>query len=117
MAVTFRNNYIEITAGANQSIASGDISAGGFTQLRVRKIRWVAASGAVVGHNAQILDDSGGNVIWEAVVTAIGAGGEFQTESDFVQGFDLRATDLTGLRATVDSGVLYIYLGGNVSVA
>jgi hypothetical protein len=113
MAVTFDNNIIRVTAGANQNIVTGVLSAGGFDQLRIRKIRWVATSGASVGHNAQILDDSAGDVIWEDVAVAVGAGGEYVSSDDFDNGFDLRVNDSTGLHATVDSGVLYIYLGGH----
>ena len=111
MAVTFDNNIIRITAGAAQSIVTGDISAGGMDQLRVRKLRWVVAS-ATAGDNCQIFDDAAGDIIWESVATATAP---FQDESDFDNGFDLRANDLTGLTATVDSGVLYIYLGGHAA--
>jgi hypothetical protein len=111
MAVTFRNNVVEITAdAAEQSIVSGDVAAGGFGELRVRKIRWIVTTGAVAGDNAVIFQDTGAGTLWESVaVTA----GQFIDESDFVHGFDLRALDATGLRAVVDRGTLYLYLGGS----
>jgi hypothetical protein len=111
MAVAFRDNVVEITAdAAEQSIVTGDVAAGGFSNLRIRKVRWVVTTGAVAGDNAQILRDTGAGVIWESVaVTA----GQFIDESDFVHGFDLRALDATGLRAVVDRGTLYLYLGGS----
>lgn len=114
MAVTFDENVIRITAdAAEQSIASGDIAAGGFSPLRVRKIRWIVASGAVAGDNAQILDDTTGDVLWESVATQAD---QFVDESDYETGFDFWPDDLTGLRAVVDRGTLYIYLGGHANL-
>jgi hypothetical protein len=110
MAVTFDNNIIRITAGAAQSIVTGNLAAGGMDQLRVRKLRWVSP-GAGAGDNCQIFDDAAGDIIWESVADAA----NFVDDSDFDNGFDLRANDLTGLTATVDSGVLYIYLGGHAA--
>ncbi len=112
MAVTYVNQgkLIAITAGANQEIDNGNPATGGTPVMRVRAIRWVHTTGAAVAHNAQILDASGGNVLWEDVVD-ISASGEFVRESVYPNGLELHAGS-TGLFATVDSGTLYLYLGG-----
>lgn len=108
MANAFKNNvWVLDTTG---TIASGDQAAGGYDRVRVVALRWVVTTGGVVGDNCQIRDDTAGTVLWEAVVTAVGAGGEFQHESQFPEGLELRAADTTGLHLTIDRGTLYVYL-------
>ena len=109
MAVTVTENVIFITAGAAQLVQTADVRAGGSSRLRVRAIRWVDRVVGVAGENAQILDDSAGNILWEAVRPGTA---EFQIETQFPDGFEFRAADITGIHATVDSGILYLYLGG-----
>jgi hypothetical protein len=57
----------------------------------------------------------GGSELWEDVVTAVGAGGEFVQETNFDgAGFELRAISTgSGLHLTIDNGKLYVYLGGS----
>lgn len=109
MAVTFKHNVVVITAGADQEIASGDQSIGGSPTLRLMGLRWVTTAAPTQGDNCQLIDDSSGTVLWEAVAPSTA---QVNLETIFPNGFDFKAADLTGLRATVDSGTLYLYLGG-----
>jgi hypothetical protein len=117
MANVFTENvWILDTTGTVVPAASNQ---GGLERVRVRKLRWVDAAGGAVADNCQIRDNTGGNILWEDVVTAVGAGGEFSQETSFDgEGFELRPVVTgSGLHLTIDNGVLYVYIGGGRGTA
>lgn len=116
MANVFTENvWILDTTG---TITAADAAAGGSPRVRIRKTRWLGTAGTV-GDNCQIRDNTGGNILWEDIVTAVAAGNEFVQETSFdSEGFELRAVPTgSGLHLTIDSGTLYLYLGGGRGTA
>ncbi|NGZ94944.1 MAG: hypothetical protein CV089_02215 [Nitrospira sp. WS110] len=97
MANSFRKWGVYVdTAGAGAVIPDG-------TDVRIRKIRWVAVAGQAA-HRA-VVQDSAGNPFWEGVCT----GANYAESEDFVLG-DKKFYTLNGLKVpTLGSGVLYIY--------
>lgn len=118
MANVFKENvWILDTTG---TIVAADPQLGGMPRMRVRQFRWVGVTsgGGAVGNDCQIRDNTGGDILWADVVTAVGAGGEFSQTSSFDgEGFEFRPLPAgSGLHLTIDSGTLYVYLGGSRGV-